>query len=142
MNRERITLVRTSFERAERLGPHVAATFYAELFAIAPELRPMFRGDIILQGTKLMSMLSQLVAALDSPDTLAPMARELAVRHVAYGVEARHYALVGTALMRTLRHELGRDFTPDVSAAWMEAYDILADTMKEAAYGPAAQPQL
>jgi nitric oxide dioxygenase len=43
--------------------------------------------------------------------------------------------MVGTALMRTLRHELGADLTPDTRAAWAVAYQMLSDVMREAAYG-------
>jgi hemoglobin-like flavoprotein len=60
----------------------------------------------------------------------------LAIRHVAYGVEERHYTLVGTALLRTLQHELGRDFTPEARAAWLAAYGALSNVMREAAYDP------
>lgn len=96
----------------------------------------MFRGDMVVQGEKLMTMLSQIVDGLAQPETILPAARELAVRHVAYGVEPHHYVMVGTALMRTLRHELGADLTPEARAAWASAYQLLSDVMREAAYGP------
>ncbi len=139
MNQQQIDLVQRSFAQASRISPHVAATFYVELFAIDPSLRAMFKGDIILQGQKLMTMLTQVVSGLDDPDAILPAVRELAIRHVAYGVEAHHYATVGTALMRTLRHELGADFTPDARAAWVAAYQLLSDVMREAAYQPGAR---
>lgn len=138
MDRAQIKLVQQCFARASRLGPHVAATFYAELFAIDPSLKALFKGDIIAQGRKIMDMLAQLVDGLSEPETIAPIVRELALRHVAYGVEARHYPIVGTALLRTLRHELGADFTPEARAAWSAVYDRLSAAMCEAAYGPAA----
>lgn len=136
MDARQIELVRLTFARAAKLGPHVAATFYSELFAIEPALRPMFKGDMVVQGEKLMTMLSQIVDGLAQPETILPAARELAVRHVAYGVEPHHYVMVGTALMRTLRHELGADLTPEARAAWARAYQLLSDVMREAAYGP------
>jgi nitric oxide dioxygenase len=135
VNQRQIELVQQGFSRASRLGAHVAATFYAELFAIDPTLRPMFKGDMIVQGEKLMKMLGAVVEGLAQPETILPVVRRLAVKHVEYGVEARHYALVGTALMRTLRHELGADFTPEAREAWNAAYQLLADAMIEAAYG-------
>lgn len=114
----------------------MAATFYAELFAIDPSLRAMFKTDMIVQGRKLMDMLERIVASLDDPETLLPQVRDLAARHVGYGVEAHHYTTVGTALLRTLRHELGADFTPDTRAAWAAAYQLLADQMRDAAHAP------
>jgi nitric oxide dioxygenase len=134
MTPTQIELVQASFARASKIGPHVAATFYAELFAIDPGLRPLFKGDVIVQGEKLMAMLGHLVTSLAAPDAIPKTARDLAVRHVAYGVEAQHYALVGTALLRTLRHELGPEFTTDVRAAWIAAYQLLSGAMTEAAY--------
>ena len=135
MNQAQIALVQQGFDRASRLGAHVAATFYAELFAIDPTLRPMFKGDMIVQGEKLMKTLRALVEGLACPETILPVIRHLAVKHLDYGVEAQHYATVGTALMRTLRHELAAEFTPEAREAWAAAYQFLADVMISAAYG-------
>jgi hemoglobin-like flavoprotein len=137
MDERHIQLVQQSFARAERFAPHLAATFYAELFALEPSLRAMFKNDMIAQGQKLMTMLRQVIANLDQPETILPTLRELAVRHVEYGVENRHYALVGAALLRALRHELGVDFTADTRAAWAAAYQMMVAAMREAAYGQA-----
>ena len=134
MERRQVQLVQQSFARAAKISPH------AELFAIEPSLRALLKGDMIAQGRKLMDMLEQLVAGLDDPEAILPEAQALALRHVAYGVEAHHYAQVGAALMRTLRHELGADFTPETRTAWSAAYKLLADAMCEAAYGKDAGP--
>jgi hemoglobin-like flavoprotein len=140
MDQAQVALVQRSFDRASRLGAHVAATFYAELFAIDPTLRSMFRGDMIVQSEKLMMTLRALVEGLASPETILPVIRRLAVKHLDYGVEAHHYATVGTALMRTLRHELAAEFTAPTREAWDAAYHLLAEAMIAAAYGqtPAA----
>jgi nitric oxide dioxygenase len=134
MNERQVQLVQHSFERASRVGAHLAATFYSELFAIDPSLRSMFKGDMIVQGEKLMNTLRFVVENLRQTDSLLPAARKLALRHLGYGVEAQHYAHVGTALMRTLKHELGAEFTSEAHQAWRAAYQMLADAMIEAAY--------
>ena len=138
MNERHIQLVQQSFARASRVGPHVAATFYAELMTIDPSVRVLFKGDMIAQGEKLMKMLHTIVDGLRSPESILPAACNLAVKHLDYGVEARHYALVGTALIRTLKHELGVDFTQETREAWTAAYQFLADAMIAAAYPKAA----
>lgn len=138
MDQRQIQLVQSSFARAARIGPHVAATFYGELFAIDPSLRTLFKTDMIVQGRKLMEMLNYVVTGLGDADAMLPQVRELALRHVAYGVEAHHYAMAGTALLRTLRHELGSEFTMEARAAWAAAYQLISDAMREAAYGAAA----
>lgn len=138
MDTRQIELVQRSFAQASRFGAHVAATFYSELFAIDPALRPMFGADMVALGDKLMKMLARVVGDLDRTDAIVPVLQELALRHVGYGVEARHYATVGTALLRTLKHELGAEFTPETRSAWVAAYDLISSIMREAAYGPAA----
>ena len=142
MRPDQISLVQQTFERTVPISAHVAATFYSEVFAIDPTVRVLFKGDMAVQGEKLMRMLSEIVHALRDPAAALPMLRELAVRHAAYGVEARHYAVVGTALMRTLKHELGAAFTMEAREAWRAAYDLLSREMCEAAYGPATSPAL
>ncbi|MBI3437755.1 MAG: hemin receptor [Proteobacteria bacterium] len=140
MNEQQIQLVQETFARARRLGPHVAATFYAELMTIDPSIRAMFKGDMVVQGEKLMNMLGAVVDGLRAPQSILPTACALAVKHLDYGVEAKHYAMVGTALLRTLKHELGQNFTQEMREAWGAAYQFLADAMIAAAYGSTARP--
>ena len=139
MDAHNISLVQQSFEKAAGLGEAVAEIFYAELFAIDPSLQSMFKGDMKAQGRKLLTTLAFVVRGLDKPEQIVPAAEQLAIKHVDYGVTARHYTLVGNALLRTLKKGLGDDFTPEVRAAWVAAYQLLADVMRAAAYGPAAR---
>lgn len=85
------------------------------------------------QGSKLIETLKIAVDYLDCPEQLAPVLKELARRHVAYGVELAHYDLVGEALLWTLQQSLGNSFTADVETAWAALYSDLANTMRRAA---------
>lgn len=116
----------------------VADQFYARLFELAPEVRPLFRRDIHAQGAMLMATLAGVVDHLDRLDRVLPSAEALARRHVGYGVRAEHYDVVGTALLWTLEQGLGARFTAEVRAAWAAAYGALAGAMKRAAYGTPA----
>jgi hemoglobin-like flavoprotein len=53
-------------------------------------------------------------------------------RHVTYGVRPEHYYTVGAALLWTLEQRLGAAFTPAVREAWVAAYGVLANTMRDA----------
>jgi hemoglobin-like flavoprotein len=75
MTPDQIDLVQHTFARAAKIAPHLASTFYAELFAIDPSLRALFKTDMIAQGQKLMTMLGQVVDHLDRPETMLPIAR-------------------------------------------------------------------
>ena len=68
----------------------------------------------------------------------ALIALDLAIKHVDYGVKAEDYDKVGASLLRTLSKGLGDEFTPDVEAAWTDAYGVLSGVMKSAAYPAAA----
>jgi nitric oxide dioxygenase len=59
--------------------------------------------------------------------------RELAIRHVHYGARPEHYRAVGQALIWTLKQGLGADWTPDVEVAWTRCYQVLSETMINAA---------
>ena len=127
-----INLVQTSFAYVVPITDEAAAIFYAKLFALAPDTRPLFKNDMAEQGRKLFLTLATVVDALDRLDTIVPVAEELAIRHVAYGARARHYDAVGAALIDTLRAGLGPLFNAETEAAWGVAYTLLSDTMQAA----------
>jgi hemoglobin-like flavoprotein len=79
-------------------------------------------------------MIGLAVHGLKSPETLIPAVQALGRRHVAYGVKEKDYETVGKALLWTLEQGLGADFTPPVREAWFATYQLLAETMKQAAY--------
>lgn len=133
MTSDQIELVQESFAHVLPSAAGAAHAFYERLFTLAPETRAMFRGDIDDQGRKLFITLAAVVDALDQLDRVVPVARALAIRHVGYGVEERHYAIVGAALIETLREALGARFDSATEAAWASAYAILSGVMMMAA---------
>jgi hemoglobin-like flavoprotein len=139
MDTHSVTLVQRSFETAAKLGDKVAEIFYGELFEIDPSLRTMFKGNMEEQRKKLLSALALVVRSLHAPQAILEPVKALAKKHVAYGVEPIHYTYVGNALLRTLHKGLGDQFTPELREAWTEAFRMLADIMKEAAYGGSAK---
>jgi hemoglobin-like flavoprotein len=134
---KQIALVQQSWKQVQNVSEAAAAMFYARLFAIAPSLRPMFRGDMKEQGRKLMSMIAFAVGNLHRLETIVPGVQALGRRHAGYGVRDEHYDTVASALLWTLEQGLGEDFTSEVKQAWVSAYTVLANTMKDAAKVPA-----
>ena len=127
------TLVQQSFVSVATIADDAAILFYQRLFELDPSLRGMFRGDMAEQRKKLMQMLTAAVKGLDRLDQLVPVVKDLGRRHGGYGVTDKHYETVAEALLWTLEMGLGSAFTPDVKAAWVAVYTLLACTMKEAA---------
>ena len=133
MNPKQISAVRNTFAMLVPQADNVARLFYARLFELDPQLRPLFKADMAEQRSKLMAMLGAGVSGLDRLDTLAPVLRQLGARHVTYGARDDHYGTVGEALLDTLARGLGDAFTPETRAAWTEAYTLIAATMRAGA---------
>jgi nitric oxide dioxygenase len=133
MTPEQIKLVQESFAKVVPISEVAADIFYTRLFELAPQVRALFKGDMVEQGRKLMAMLRTVVSLLDKPDVLVPAAQRLAERHVGYGAVPAHYAVVGQALIDTLAKGLGDAFTPETRAAWTAAYGLLSSVMIAAA---------
>lgn len=132
MDAAQIELVQDSFTHVVPIPDRAASHFYCLLFERAPETRALFKNDMTEQGQKLVLTLATVVGGLDRLDTILPVARELAIRHVRYGVVDRHYAIVGDALIDTLRDLLGTAFDAETEAAWGAAYGLLSGAMIEA----------
>jgi hemoglobin-like flavoprotein len=138
MTPAQVELIQGSFAKVAPISEQAAALFYGRLFEIAPETRPLFRGDMDEQGRKLMATLAVVVDGLSNLDALLPAASALAKRHVAYGVTPDHYAPVGEALIWTLERGLGAGWTQELAAAWAAAYATLSQFMIAEAYGRSA----
>ncbi len=134
-----IDLLRTSLRRLALASEQCALTFYDRLFEVAPETRSLFSGDMDKQTVKMMSTLGTIVSQIRDHDTLRPLLRDLAVRHVGYGVLPEHYGHIGETLFWTLGQQLGAEFTAETETAWRRAFDQLAARMIDAAYDPSSE---
>ena len=134
MTPDQIKLVQDSFRQVVPIRAAAAPLFYENLFAIDAGLRLLFaRTDMAKQGAMLMAALGFVVQGLDRAESILPVVQDLARRHVGYGVQERHYPIVGQALIDTLATGLGQAFTPQVREAWQAAYGLLAGVMIAAA---------
>jgi len=133
MTATHVALVQASFEHVRPILEPAALVFYERLFELDPSLRSLFRGSREAQAQKLAQALAVVVKGLEHPAQLRGAIEALGRRHAGYGVRDEHYTTVGEALLWTLEQGLGAAFTPDVRAAWGDAYGWLAFVMREAA---------
>jgi hemoglobin-like flavoprotein len=133
MTPEEILLVQATFDTLLPISTAVAQQFYQHLFEVAPTVRSHFPDDMRGQYDMLMAMINTVVHSLWNPDALVPILQQLGRRHVGYGTHTTDYDLVGEALLHTLRHYLGPQFTVEVEAAWTTAYTFIATTMQAGA---------
>ena len=108
-------------------------TFYDRLFAVAPAVRPLFKNDMKVQGRALVRMVDAAIGLLERPVELKAALVGLAVRHVKYGAELTHYAVVGEVLLYALQTCLGpEEWQPDVALAWVTVYSMMISVMMSA----------
>ena len=129
MSPDQVELVQRTWRSLMPVKDTAAELFYGKLFSLDPAVRGLFKNDLVDQGRNLTAMISVAVGALSKPERIRLAVRQLGERHVAYGVERRHYDLVGISLLWMLEKCLGEAFTPDVKAAWWTTYAFLAEEM-------------
>jgi len=129
----------TSFDLVAPHGDALMERFYADLFAAAPAVIPLFaHTDMTRQRQMLLSALVLLRRSLRNLEAIVPTLRELGARHVHYGAKAAHYPVVGTVLIGAMAHVAGDAWTDEYTEAWTQAFELVAQTMIEGA----AQAQL
>ena len=135
-----VAIIRTSFEAVAPRADQLTQLFYGWLFQIAPETRDLFPVTMELQRSRLLRALVHVVQMVDRPDELTVFLRQLGRDHRKFGVVGEHYDKVGEALLGALGEIAGPLWTPEVEQAWVGAYGIVSQAMRDAAdaeHGPA-----
>ena len=130
----------TSFDLVAPRGDELMEIFYANLFAAAPAVTPLFaHTDMARQRQMLLAALVLLRNSLRNLETVVPTLRKLGARHAAYGAEAGHYPVVGQALIAAMAEVAGNDWDESYAEAWGVAFGVVAGAMLD---GAAAELQL
>ncbi|MDQ3249849.1 MAG: globin domain-containing protein [Chloroflexota bacterium] len=133
MDYKQIELVQKSLARLHPVAKNINDLFYVRLHELDPKLSPIFKGFMVAQDAHFLNVLALMASGLARPEAATAIADHLGRRHLGYGVKDQHYQAFCKALVRTLAHSLGDDFTPEVRAAWVAAFDLLVCLTKEAA---------
>ena len=119
-----------SFDLVAPQGDELIRTFYDNLFAAAPGVRPLFeRVEMERQRQALLNMLIVLRESLRDLDDIVPDLEELGARHVEYGAHAEHYPVVGEVLIGAMAEVAGDAWKPEYTSAWEEAYQVVQGVM-------------
>ena len=122
-----------SWAAAAQYGDQVPLLFYSRLFVTHPALRDMFPLSMEAQRDKLVAALGSGVSGVDDLPAIVPLLEQLGRDRRRFAVARDHYPAVGEALLATLEHFLGDDWTPELAADWALAYQLVADVMIAAA---------
>lgn len=129
MTPDQIKLVKSSWASVILIVEETGQLFYKRLFEQAPELRPMFKGDLVSQERKLTDMITYVVANLDKLNDIIGDVKELGENHKEYGATPEQYKVVGECLVWTLKRGLEDKWNKEIENAWVIAYTTLSEAM-------------
>lgn len=125
-----VPLLRSSFDVVANANPKFIHRFYEILFERYPQTRPLFPVNGMARQEEMLT--GALVAVLDHLED-APWLSEtlgaLGAKHVGYGVKREMYDWVGASLLATLAEVAGPAWTPELDAAWTDAYGAVVSLM-------------
>lgn len=132
-------VLRDSLPTVEPLAETVG-DLYAALFRDNPSLRSLFPDSLHAQQERFAWSLKGLIESLDRPDVIVPLFAELGRAHRKLGVRTVHYGPFGSAFLEALRGRAGAAWRPEYEAAWLRAYDFVAEVMSHAAESDLGEP--
>jgi len=133
MTAHQVQLVKDSWALVIPISQQAGDLFYGRLFDVAPQIKPLFKGNMAMQAKMLTEMITYVVNKLDKLEEIIGEIKALAVRHKGYGTKPEHYPVVGECLIWTLEKGLGTRWNKELQDAWIAAYTILSKTMIDAA---------
>lgn len=134
MTERNMLIIKTSWSQIIAQPDKPGVQFYEKLFDLAPCLRTMFQPNLEHQIAKFTDMITHMVTHLQNSDSNESELTALAKRHVGYGTKPEHYALVGDALLFTLKNSLGDSWDHETATAWTDLYKFWTTRMIRAAH--------
>ena len=135
----KIDLLEESFQAVAPKGDELVETFYRNLFADYPQVKPLFENaEMADQKKKLLASLKLVVDNLRRPDVLGPALEQLGAKHVDFGAQEEHYPAVGATLLKSLAETAGDLWNDEFNQAWAEAYEEISKMMLAGAAVPVA----
>lgn len=149
-----IELVKATVPVLAEQGMVIVATMYRNMFRDNPEVKPLFNqanqssGEQKTRASQPESFNAQLFPSsgggnnqqvtltqavlayasnIDNPAALLPAVMRIANKHASIDVRPEQYSIVGKHLLGAIQEVLGEAATPEIIAAWAEAYEALAN---------------
>ncbi len=129
LSNEQIRLVKSTIPLLESAGTAITDHFYKRLFSHQPELQHIFNMGNQQSGRQSFALFSAIAAYakhLDDLENILPMVERIAHKHTSLNIQPEHYDVVGHHLIETLRELAPDQFTAEIEAAWVAAYQVLA----------------
>ncbi|ONG56087.1 nitric oxide dioxygenase [Pseudoroseomonas deserti] len=127
-----ITTVKATVPALEAHGLDITRCMYARLFQ-DPAMRDLFNqshhGETGSQPKALANAVLAYARNIDNLGALTGAVERIAQKHVGLNILPEHYPAVAEALLGAIQDVLGAAATPEILAAWGEAYWFLANLL-------------
>ncbi|WCR10503.1 NO-inducible flavohemoprotein [Paracoccus stylophorae] len=123
-----VALVKATVPALQEHGAEITKVMYRRLFQ-DERIAALFNQANQQSGAQRFALASAVLAYarhIDDLAALGPAVERMAQKHVGYAILPEHYPHVGRALLAAIAEVLGDAATPDILAAWDEAYWHLA----------------
>ncbi|MDE1995080.1 MAG: NO-inducible flavohemoprotein, partial [Rhizobiaceae bacterium] len=126
------TIVRATVPALAAHGTEITAAMYKRLFENA-EVRDLFNQSNQGEGGRQTKALAQAILAyaqnIDNLAVLGSAVERIAQKHVGLYIQPEHYPHVAASLLAAIGDVLGEAATPEILAAWGEAFWFLAHVL-------------
>jgi hemoglobin-like flavoprotein len=132
MTPEAIERVKNSYVGLPAEGRQLSARFYQELFAAAPNLRPLFPADLSNLQAHFEAALALVVRNLSEVGGLQEALRDLGAQHVHWGARPEDYVTAREALVSAIGG-LAPAWSDELERDWRDAVTAIVVPMLEGA---------
>jgi nitric oxide dioxygenase len=133
LTKEQVAIIKATAPILKEYGNTITTLFYSTMIKENPELNNIFNTTNQAnnhQPAALAGSLYAYASYIDDLGVLSPAIEKICQKHVSLYVRPEHYDIVGTYLLRAMGEVLGEALTPEILAAWGEAYWQLANLVR------------
>ncbi len=127
-----IALVKSSVPALEAHGSAITEAMYRRLFR-DPQIAALFNQSNQKSGAQRFALANAVLAYarhIENPAALGAAIERIAQKHLGYAILPEHYPHVAGALLGAMEDVLEEAATPEILAAWREAYWFLAEILQ------------
>lgn len=130
LSQQTIDIIKSTVPVLEQHGKTITTVFYKNMFKEHPELLNIFNHTNQSQGRQQTALANAVYAAaanIDNLGAILPAVVQISHKHRSLGITPDQYPIVGHHLLGAIKEVLGDAATPEILAAWGEAYGVIAD---------------
>lgn len=129
LDQKTIDIIKSTVPVLKEHGVEITTTFYKNMFANNPEVKPLFNMDKQESGEQPKALAMTILAAAQNIDNLPailPVVKRIGEIHCDRQISEGHYPIVGANLLASIKEVLGDAATDEVIDAWGKAYGVIA----------------